>query len=182
MSFPLPPEFERAVLDRVRSGRYASVEDVLAAMVDAIAERDTAEEELRNGLDKGRLELERGEAVTGAEGRDLFRAGFADSDGGDERFQQAMHAIRQRCGVPLGVEYREFVDGQVRSGQYASPTEVVEAALWQLHDAEFPETDDAVQALRREIDLGIESGDREELIPAEQVKARIRAKMRGGAR
>jgi antitoxin ParD1/3/4 len=71
MSFPLPPEFERAVLDRVRSGRYASPEDVLAAMVEALdareAEHEEKLEELRRDIRVGLDQLDRGERLSRGE-------------------------------------------------------------------------------------------------------------------
>ena len=68
MSFPLPPEFERAVLDRVRSGQYASVEEVLRACLDALereeAQEDADLEELRREIRIGLDELNRGERLS----------------------------------------------------------------------------------------------------------------------
>jgi antitoxin ParD1/3/4 len=68
MSFPLPPEFERAVLDRVRSGQFASPEDVLAAMLelleDAEAEYEEKLEALRRDVQLGFDQLDRGERLS----------------------------------------------------------------------------------------------------------------------
>lgn len=77
----------------------------------------------------------------------------------------------------IAPEYREFVHDEVRSGRYASPAEVLEAGLWLLHDAESPEDDEALEALRREIDLGIQSGENEEMIPGDEVVARLAARL-----
>lgn len=48
MSLNIPPEFERAVLERVQSGAYASTDDVVLAALAALqeAEADEAENEL----------------------------------------------------------------------------------------------------------------------------------------
>jgi antitoxin ParD1/3/4 len=186
MSFPLPPEFERAVLDRVRSGQFASPEEVLSVMVELLEEREaeyeTRLEELRRDIRIGLDQLDRGEAVTGAEVFDLLPVGRAAARGDDAAVAQAMDAIRHRCGVPLGVRYRGFVDEAVRSGRYASPTEVLEAALWLLRDAESPETDEALEALQREIAIGVESEKRDPMVPGEEVEAWLRARVGGGAR
>ena len=68
MSFPLPPEFERAVLDRVRSGQFASPEDVLATMLELLEEREaeyeTKLEELRRDIRIGLDQLDRGERLS----------------------------------------------------------------------------------------------------------------------
>jgi len=181
MSFPLPPEFERAVLDRVRSGQYASPEDVLAAMLelleDAEAEYDAKLEELRRDVRVGFDQLDRGEALTSAEVFDLLPVGRGAARGDDAAVAQAMEAIRQRCGIPLGARYRRFVDEEVRSGRYASPAEVLEAALWLLRDAESPESDEALEALRREIAIGLESEKRDPMIPGDEVVARTAARL-----
>jgi|GEM_PF-688352 len=186
MSFPLPPEFERAVLDRVRSGQYASPEDVLAAMMEALddaeSEYDSKMEALRRDVQLGFDQLDRGEAVTGDEASDLLPVGRAAARGDGAAVAQAMEAIRQRCGIPLGAHYRDFVDEEVRSGRYASPNEVLEAALWLLRDAESPESDEALEALRHEIALGLESEKRDPIIPGEEVKAWLLARIGGGAR
>lgn len=283
-SFLLPPEFERAVLDRVRSGRYASAEDVLHALVDALEEREADEEkpevlrrdvkagldqldqgesrsrdevlarlrkarpgaklddvspdeassgltvtvpaewidfieeqilgghfaspemvveaglvrllgeceadeltdeereELRRELQKSLESLHRGDAFTGEEAFDVLRADRAEAAGDTETSERLRDAIRQRCGIPLSVWHRVFVDELVRSGRYASPREVLETALNVLREAEASDDDEALAELRREIDLGFESGDKEELIPGEEVEARILARWRGGAR
>ena len=68
MSFPIPPEFERAVLDRVRSGQYASAEDVLRACLEALeqaeAQEDADFDELRREIRIGLDELNRGERLS----------------------------------------------------------------------------------------------------------------------
>jgi Arc/MetJ-type ribon-helix-helix transcriptional regulator len=245
MSFPLPPEFERAVLDRVASGQYASPDDVLRALVGALEEREEFLREIQQGLDdvergdvvehdeavatmltwlcdqdardfverkvgageyesvstllaaaihglmksetdwdvedlrrelrKGQDRLDRGEALTGDEAFELLRADRAQAGGDVEFATQQREAIRQRCGFPLSVWHRAFVDELVRSGQYASPREVLESALNVLREAEASDEDEALAELRREIDLGFESGDKDELIPGEEVEARILA-------
>ncbi len=57
MSLNIPPEFERAVLERVQSGQYDSVEHVIAACLHALslweAEQETKLEMLRRDLNAG---------------------------------------------------------------------------------------------------------------------------------
>lgn len=69
MSLQLPPEFERAVLQRVQSGQYPSADAVFAACLDLLEreERDYDEklEWLQRELDVGIAEIERGEVIEG---------------------------------------------------------------------------------------------------------------------
>jgi antitoxin ParD1/3/4 len=67
MPFPLPPEFQRAVLDRVRSGQYASPEDVLAASIAALEQVEEERKALRREIQVGLDQAERGEIVNGEE-------------------------------------------------------------------------------------------------------------------
>lgn len=68
MDFPIPPELAHAVHERVRSGQYASTDEVLRAMLDALEEReaehvekiDALRREVRIGLDQ----LDRGERLS----------------------------------------------------------------------------------------------------------------------
>jgi Arc/MetJ-type ribon-helix-helix transcriptional regulator len=181
MSFPLPPEFERAVLDRVRSGQFASPEAVLAAMLQLLEEQEEYERDVRRKLKEGWESLDRGDAFSREEAETLLRLNRAQARGDGEAVQREMDTMAQRCGVPLSVWHREFVDEEVRSGRYASPRELMETALVALREAEAADDDEGLAELRREIDLGFESGDHEERIPGDEVKARIRAKLRGGA-
>jgi antitoxin ParD1/3/4 len=69
MSLRIPPEFERAVMERVESGQYPDAESVLMAMVAALdreasdeAERlDTLRREIQVGIDQA----DRGEVIDG---------------------------------------------------------------------------------------------------------------------
>ncbi len=180
MSFPLPPEFKRAVLDRVRSGQYESPEAVLAAMLelleDAEAEYDSKLEALRRDVQLGFDELDRGQRLSREEVlarlREARPGAFAETTDG-EGSQTSLGAIAP--------EFRDFVNDEVRSGRYASSAEVLEAALWLLRDAESPESEEALEALRREIALGLESERRDPMIPGEEVEAWLRARVGGGA-
>jgi putative addiction module CopG family antidote len=65
MSLSIPPEFERAVRDRVESGAYMSAEEVFAACLEALAAWEHDEEikliMLRRRIDRGMEQYERGE-------------------------------------------------------------------------------------------------------------------------
>lgn len=67
MSFPLPPEFERAVVDRVASGQYASADDVLAAALRALEHAEVELDTLRREVQVGIDQVERGQVVDGEE-------------------------------------------------------------------------------------------------------------------
>lgn len=85
MSLNIPPEFERAVLERVESGKYPNVEAVLEALLDALArdEADDAErlQALRREIQIGIDQLERGE--------------YSD---GEEAFARIRERFKQRAG------------------------------------------------------------------------------------
>ncbi len=149
MSYSLPPEFERAVLDRVRSGQFSSPEDVLSAMMQALEDAEALRGEIQVGLEQA----DRGEIVDGDEAFEWLRA--------------------RSARIPA--QLRAFVDEEVRLGRYESADKVIEMALAVLHDSQLIE-DAAREELLREIDLGFESGDHEELIPAEEVEARVRVR------
>jgi Arc/MetJ-type ribon-helix-helix transcriptional regulator len=87
----------------------------------------------------------------------------------------------QDMSFPLSPEFERAVLDRVRSGQYASPEDVLAAMMEALDDAEA-EYDSKLEALRREIDLGLESEKRDPLIPGEEVEAWLRARIGGGAR
>ncbi len=79
--------------------------------------------------------------------------------------------------IVLTPEMERLIDDKVRSGDYSSASEVVEAALRLLQQEE-----EDLEELRREVQLGIESGKREPLIPGNEVAARMRARVRGARR
>lgn len=65
MSLNLPPEFERAIRERVESGAYASVDAVFRACLEALeqweAEQEAKLEALRKDVDHASEQLRRGE-------------------------------------------------------------------------------------------------------------------------
>jgi antitoxin ParD1/3/4 len=132
MPLNIPPEFERAILERVQSGEYASTDDVLLACLDALEaeenEREARRERMRRGLDAPAAEVE-GETI--------------DSD---EALARAIARLRERAGSVL--------------------------------DEGTDPSDDDVEALRREIQIGLDELDRGEGIPGEEAFAQSRAAVR----
>ena len=76
-----------------------------------------------------------------------------------------------------GGPYAELIRELVESGRYGSAAEVVLDALSLLRDRELLRTARR-DWLRAEIQKGVESADRGELIPAEDVFDRLEAKYR----
>ena len=82
--------------------------------------------------------------------------------------------------VRAGGPYADLIRELVESGRYDSAAEVVLDALSLLRDQELLRK--AQQDwLKAEIDKGIESADRGELIPADEVFARLRSEIRDRA-
>ena len=78
MSLNIPPEFERAVLERVQSGAYESTDDVLKACLEALAmlEAELAEDHawLKREIQAGIDQLDRGEGIPGDQALAMARA------------------------------------------------------------------------------------------------------------
>jgi antitoxin ParD1/3/4 len=77
--------------------------------------------------------------------------------------------------ISLTPESRRFVEEKVRSGQFASADDVVNSALATVRAQEELTADD-VQALRREIEMGLEQSKRGESTPLDMaaIKAEVR--------
>ena len=75
--------------------------------------------------------------------------------------------------VSLTPELERLVEDRVASGKYASASEVVRAAL-RLLDERDRAYEAKLDALRRDLQVGREQMERGELIPAEDVVARLR--------
>ena len=132
MPLNIPPELERAILERVESGEYASTDDVLRACLDALEaeenEREARRERMRRALDAPAAEVE-GETI--------------DSD---EALARAIARFQRRAGD--------------LTGEGKDPS------------------DDDIEALRKEIQIGLDELDRGEGIPGEEAFALIRAGVR----
>jgi antitoxin ParD1/3/4 len=79
--------------------------------------------------------------------------------------------------ISLTPQLEEFINEEVRSGRYKSASEVVRAGLRliQLRDAKL-------EALRRDIQEGIDELDRGEVVPASKVFAETRRKAKAAKR
>jgi Arc/MetJ-type ribon-helix-helix transcriptional regulator len=73
----LPEDVARYAQAQVAAGRVASIEDVLSAGVEALEERDRADQEWRSGVRKeaedGFAELDRGEGTLGTAAEHMAR-------------------------------------------------------------------------------------------------------------
>jgi antitoxin ParD1/3/4 len=78
MPLNIPPEFERAILERVESGEYPSTDDVLRACLDALEREENEYEaklaQLRADIQVGLDQYERGEFSDGKEVLTRLRA------------------------------------------------------------------------------------------------------------
>lgn len=173
MDFPIPPDFARAVHERVRSGQYASTDEVLQACLRALEHAEAELEALRAEVQVGLDPFERGEVGDGKEAITDLRS----------RLRKAAPVRSEgTSAITLPARWREYVDEIVRAGRFSSPEVVIQAALTRLH-AELQNdemTEEDLEALRREIQLGIDSGDDEETYSREEVIAHMRAKLAGG--
>jgi antitoxin ParD1/3/4 len=84
--------------------------------------------------------------------------------------------ITMPASYNIGVRYETFVRGLVKSGRYASASEVVRDSLRLLEERE-EQRQARIDALREDIRKGIESGPG---VPAEQVFDRLERKYRNG--
>ena len=76
--------------------------------------------------------------------------------------------------VVLSSEFERLIHDRVSSGEYSSASDVIEEALRLLVAEE--EYERKLDALRREIQIGIDELDRGEYSSAEEVFARLRAR------
>lgn len=74
----------------------------------------------------------------------------------------------------LGEHFESFIRQQVKTGRYASASEVVRDAIRLLKDRE-EEREAALEGLRRELDKGLDSGN---TYPAEEVFEHLKRKYR----
>ncbi|HEX8655410.1 MAG TPA: type II toxin-antitoxin system ParD family antitoxin [Allosphingosinicella sp.] len=77
----------------------------------------------------------------------------------------------------IGDHFERFVQHQLRSGRFSSASEVVREGL-RLFEEREAEREARLEALRREIAVGIESGD---AIPADEAFARARRAVKEAA-
>lgn len=67
MTIAIKPELERKIADKVRSGRYASADDVVADALDVLDRVEEAErmwkDDIRGKIEEGWAQAERGEGI-----------------------------------------------------------------------------------------------------------------------
>ena len=78
MTVDLHPETQRLLEDRLKSGRYATADDVLRAALTALndLESDELDKGTLDAIDRSEDQLDRGEGVKWKEVRDQIRASF----------------------------------------------------------------------------------------------------------
>ena len=76
--------------------------------------------------------------------------------------------------VSVGRDFEEFVKRKVASGDYASVSEVVRDGLRLLKEKELL-LEARLQALRNEIEKGIDQANNDELLDGEKVMSELRA-------
>jgi antitoxin ParD1/3/4 len=85
MEFEIPAAFQRALRERLESGRYDSADDVFAACLEALEREEHEEDEKRawllDALDEGDADIERGDVIDG-----------------HQAFAEALAEFRQRHG------------------------------------------------------------------------------------
>ena len=151
MSLSIPPEFERAVRDRVGTDRYETAWDVFASCVGAAHRLESLDE----GLEWWR---ERHDALSVDAPRAHHERGMPPEFWIPRSFEVA---VRQHLST----------------GRYASHEDVFDAFLMALREQEQWE-DENLDWLREQIAIGTAQLDRGEGIPGEQAMAQIRAELR----
>lgn len=87
MTQTLPPELERFVEQEIANGQYRNREELLAAAVGLLRERQLRLDELRLEVQEGFEQIRRGEAIVLRDDEEL-RGFFEDiKDRGRERYQ-----------------------------------------------------------------------------------------------
>lgn len=175
MGLRIPPEFERAVLDRVASGRYETAEDVFKACLEALSQLEADEagnlDWLREQVEIGIAELDRGEGLPGEEVMAQIRARFKKplQTRADERRTE-----RVRVDVPA--EVHGALMRRVASGEYTSTDEILKLCLELLEQEEASEAQ-KLEMLQRDVQHAMDQYDRGEYSPAEEVFARLHARL-----
>jgi putative addiction module CopG family antidote len=170
MSLSIPPEFERAVLERVQSGAYESTDDVLKACLEALEMIEAEDDEwLRHEIQRGVDSAERGELIPREEAIELLRAEVSVS---------AVAAGEQRSAMNLDVppEFERAVLERVDSGKYGSTDAALQACLAAL-SREEPADAAKLDALRGDVQHAMDQYERGEYSPVDEVFARLRAKL-----
>lgn len=151
MALTLPPEFERAVRERVGTEKYETSWDVFSTCVGAAHRLESIEE----GMEWW---PERHEALS-------FDAPRAHNERGKPL----------EFWVPRSFEVA--VRQHLSTGRYGSVDDVFAAFLTALREQEQWE-DENVDWLRAQVQVGLDQIDRGEALPGEEAMAQIRAELR----
>lgn len=151
MSLTLPPEFERAIRERVGTSNYETAWDVFATCVGAVHRLESPTETLEWSGERQ-----------------------------DALFHDGPRAHHERGGPPefwvprvLEVAVRQHLE----TGRYASVEDVLAAFLTALREQEQWE-DENVDWLREQIAIGTVEIDRGKGLPGEEAISQIRAELR----
>jgi len=114
MSLTVPPEFERAIRERVESGTYKSPDDVFAACLKALDQWEDVQrakdEKLRADIQVGIDQLDRGEGVDGEEALQRSRERFLRAaSNGESDVQRDFSAL----GAEVQMELDRLARGEV---------------------------------------------------------------------
>ena len=136
MSLAIPPEFERAIRERVESGAYASPEAVFLACLVALeqweAEQEAKLEALRRDIDHGTEQLRQGE---GSPMEEVFERLPARLEG-----LRGPKSVLQADFTALGAEVQAEVD-RIRRGEPVNQ-EVVLDRMRERYGDESPPADE----------------------------------------
>jgi len=78
--------------------------------------------------------------------------------------------------VSVGKSFEEYVQGKVASGEYASASEVVRDGLRLMKEKDLLR-EARLEAIKVEIQKGIDQAERGELYPGSEVMAEIKARL-----
>ena len=149
MDLHIPPEFERAILDRVAAGRYASTEDALKDCFGAIWPF---------------------EAAAGEDVDKEYSATMADLSGVD------LHQTLRVGQLDVPPTFEVALRRRLGSGRYRSCQDVFNAFVTALEQQEEYE-DKNFDWLRREIQIGIDQVERGQVVDGETAFARLRERL-----
>lgn len=162
MALRIPPEFERAILERVQSDMYDSTDEVLATCIEALEIEERGGDEDQDDLlpPSAAGAEEEGDEQPGEEGTP------GDLDLARMRRERIKH-------LTLSPEFERAVLERAQSDRYASTDEVFAAFLAALERDEAQD-EARLEALRAELQIGLDELDRGEGIPAEQALEMMR--------
>lgn len=139
MSLTVPPEFERAIRERVESGAYASADAVFRACLEALAEWEDVQrvkhEQMRADILVGSDQADRGKVVDGPEAFARARARLIEKTAPRNEI-----GALQRDFDALGAEIQSEVD-RIKRGETVNQ-EVVLDRMRERYGDECPQNDE----------------------------------------